>query len=150
MLKSLKMRLFGFLQKPQRGTLAPQLASYDLYDFQILNRLGIRPDRAYLLRRRMKSLGLDPERISQQESEKFQKLESVCNTCAERQVCALEFVKVEFNRGPDLADASADGWEEYCPNARELKLLEVIKSYERQLMINPTAHAKGQEDFSRQ
>ena len=77
-----------------------------------------RPEAADLLVRRMIVLNLDRNEVAATAPGAFQDLQRLCTMCESRGRCAR-----------DLARDPADGaWEDYCPNAAMLKLLDAVQS----------------------
>ena len=74
------------------------------------------PEAADLLVRRMVVLNLDRNEVAATEPSTFQDLQRVCTLCESHRQCAR-----------DLARNPANGeWEDYCPNAATLKLLDAL------------------------
>jgi len=74
------------------------------------------PEAADLLVRRMVVLNLDRNEVAATAPSTFQDLQRVCTMCESHKQCAR-----------DLARDPADGeWEDYCPNAAMLKLLDAL------------------------
>jgi hypothetical protein len=74
------------------------------------------PDAADLLLRRMVVLGLDRNELAATDPSTLQDLQRVCTMCESHRRC-----------GRDLARDPADGaWQDYCPNAATLKLLDTL------------------------
>ncbi len=74
------------------------------------------PEGADLLRRRMAALDLNRDEVSQVEPLALRDLQRLCTKCDSRRRCAR-----------DLARDSADPkWEDYCPNAETLKVLDAL------------------------
>ena len=83
-------------------------------ELRTLARFG--PKAADLLLRRMAALDLDRNEVAQTEPGTFQDLRRVCTMCERHKQCAR-----------DLARDPADGeWEDYCPDAAMLKLLDAL------------------------
>lgn len=84
-----------------------------------LARLG--PDATVLLLRRMKSLDLDPKKVSRMEPGTFQDLRRVCTLCESQRRCSQDFAR----------DSADQVWEDYCPNVATLKALRALPWAER-------------------
>ncbi len=87
-------------------------AGLTTYELQHLVRRG--PHAADLLLRRMAALGLDPKEVDEVDRATFLDLQRVCTNCDPKGRCRR-----------DLAKRPGDaGWEDYCPNAATLKMLD--------------------------
>jgi hypothetical protein len=74
------------------------------------------PEGADLLWCRMAALDLDPDEVSQVEPLALRELQRLCTKCDSHRQCVR-----------DLARDSADPkWEDYCPNAETLKVLDAL------------------------
>jgi hypothetical protein len=88
-------------------------------DLQTLARLGIRG--AYLLRHRMRVLGIDPQKLSSAEPALFRELQRSCSKCLRHGRCAKELLHAAVDpAGPD--------WRDYCPNAAFLNALSTVEA----------------------
>ena len=88
-------------------------------DLQTLARLGIRG--AYLLRQRMRVLGIDPQLLSSVEPALFRELQKSCSKCLHHGPCAKELLHAAVvPAGPDCRD--------YCPNAAFLNALSTVEN----------------------
>jgi hypothetical protein len=77
-----------------------------------LNRLGSRT--ANLLPRRLKSLGLDPDEISDRRPALTRDMQRVCTFCQRHGTCARDLAR----------PLQQDGrWKTYCPNAATIEAL---------------------------
>jgi hypothetical protein len=78
------------------------------------------PDEAYLLSRRMATLGLAPDSVARLEPRVFCNLQRRCTLCDHHGRCAWDL-------GDDFADPAwqdwRDEWPSYCPNAATLRAL---------------------------
>jgi hypothetical protein len=70
----------------------------------------------YLLRGRMKVLGLDVDMIGREFSEVFDKIKRSCPSCGDRESCALDLKH----------DPNTLMWEAYCPNSDVLNALVAL------------------------
>jgi hypothetical protein len=71
------------------------------------------PEAADLLARRMAELNLDKNEVAATVPRTLQDLQRVCTMCESHRQCARDL-------GPEPADQA---WENYCPNAAVLKML---------------------------
>jgi hypothetical protein len=74
------------------------------------------PDSADLLARRMAELNLDKNEVAAAVPRTLQDLQRVCTMCASHRRCARDLER-------DPADRA---WEDYCPNAAVLKMLNAL------------------------
>jgi hypothetical protein len=70
----------------------------------------------YLLRGRMKILGLDVDAITREFREVFDKVKKNCPRCEDRGPCAIDL----------RHDPNAMIWEAYCPNSDVLNVLVAL------------------------
>jgi len=77
------------------------------------------PDRANLLRHRMATLGLDPRELARTDPGTARELQRLCATCDSRGRCGLDL-------GDRFTDARSMDWNNYCPNAKALRVLSTI------------------------
>jgi hypothetical protein len=83
-------------------------------ELKTVARLG--SDATVLLLRRMKSLELDPKKVSRMEPGTFQDLRRVCTLCESQRRCSRDFA----------SDSADQVWEDYCPNVATLKALSAL------------------------
>jgi hypothetical protein len=76
----------------------------------------MRDDVDYLLRGRMKILGLDVDAIGREFLEVFDKVKRNCPPCSDREACALDLKR----------DPNTLMWEAYCPNSEVLNALVAL------------------------
>jgi len=88
-------------------------------DLQTLARLGIHG--AYLLRHRMRVLGIDPQLLSAVEPALFRELQKSCSKCLHHGPCGKELLHAAVESG-------MSEWRNYCPNAAFLNALRTIEN----------------------
>jgi hypothetical protein len=85
------------------------------------------PDEAYLLPRRMATLGLAPDSVARLEPRTFCNLQWGCTLCEYKGRCAWDLAD-------DFADPAwqdwRDDWPSYCPNAATLRALSEMPCFQ--------------------
>jgi len=87
-------------------------------DLRTLAMLGIHG--AYLLRRRMLVLCIDPDGFSRAEPALFRELQKSCSRCDNHGPCAQDLVR-------DAVDPTRPDWRDYCPNAAWLNTFSALR-----------------------
>lgn len=87
-------------------------------DLQTLAMLGIHG--ADLMRRRMRILRIDPNRLYDSEPAMFRELQKSCSACASHGRCALDLAQ-------DAIDPTRVDWRDYCPNVAMLNMLSAVE-----------------------
>jgi hypothetical protein len=88
-------------------------------DLQTLAKLGIHG--AYLLRRRMLILGIDPDSFSLSQPTFFRELQKSCSACQDHEVCGHDLIR-------GAVDPLRQDWREYCPNAGRLRAISMLEN----------------------
>jgi hypothetical protein len=83
---------------------------------ELLKLVSRGPDAANLLLKRMAALDLDRSEVSRTEPQVFRDLRRVCSLCESRRRCVRDLAR----------DSSDPVWQEYCPNAKTLMMLNAL------------------------
>jgi hypothetical protein len=92
---------------------------------------GVR--QAVLLRRRMRSLLIDPDDFARSEPLLFRQLETRCSRCESTTRCVRDLAVVSI-------DSMDENWRNYCPNAPMLEMLSTLQAYRS---VVPLHHAEA-------
>jgi Family of unknown function (DUF6455) len=90
--------------------------SISVAELRELARYG--PDQADLLRRRMVALGLDPVALARSDGVVLRDLQRLCTMCRSHSRCARDLAST---------DPVSEDWQDYCPNAAMLKMLNTLR-----------------------
>ena len=90
--------------------------SISVAELRELARYG--PDQADLLRRRMVALGLDPVALARSDGAVLRDLQRLCTMCRSHSRCARDLAST---------DPVSEDWQDYCPNAAMLKMLNTLR-----------------------
>ena len=74
------------------------------------------PQSADLLLRRMAALDLDNKEVSEIAPQTLREMQRTCALCSNKRLCARDLAR----------DADGPAWENYCPNAATLKVLNAL------------------------